>query len=103
MNERRELFNRYYRLTQEQEQAILSRDMGGLEALLDEKNRLIEQIDSLSERIGSRNDSLLNEMIIKIAALERKNIARARERLAGLRREMAETKRRRECIGRYAR
>ena len=42
-------------------------------------------------------------MIMKIAALERKNIARARERLAGLRREMAETKRRRECIGRYAR
>lgn len=103
MNERRELFNRYYRLTQEQEQAILSQDMGDLEALLDDKNRLIEKIESLSARIGSRSDSLLNDIIIKIAALERKNIAGARERIAGLRREMAESKRRRECISRYAR
>lgn len=101
VEKRRALFDRYYSLTQEQEQKILNRDLPGLESLLVIKNTLISDIDDLNRKLGNREDSAVGEIIRKITSLERSNIQKAEEQLGRIKQDIAEIKRRKKYINTY--
>lgn len=101
LQKRRRLLYRYYELTREQEEKILSRDLSGLEELLAAKDVLIGEIEELNRRLSGHEDDALHRIIGRIIELERANIDRSGEQLDHIRQEIREIKYRKRCIGSY--